>query len=73
MWLATWSWITLMPRRVGRVHERAQRGEVAEVLVDRVEVDGPVAVVVGDGLVVVRLLLVQAVRVVVPGIEPQAR
>ena len=53
------------------VHQVAQRREVAEVLVDRVEVHRAVAVIVGDGLAVVGLLLVQAVRVVVPGVEPE--
>ena len=56
---------------VGRVHQLAQLREVAEVLVHRVEVHGAVAVVVGDGLAVVGLLLVQAVRVVVPGVQPE--
>jgi hypothetical protein len=61
----------LDPLDMGRVHELAQRGEVSEVLLDAVEVDGSVAVVVGDRLVVVGLLLVQAIRIVVPGVEPE--
>ncbi len=56
---------------VRRVHQLAQRRERAEVLLDAVEVDGAVAVVVGDRLSVVALLLVQVVHVVVPGIEPE--
>ena len=57
-------------QRVRPVHQLPQRGEVAEVLLDRVEVHRAVAVVVGDRLAVVRLALVQVVDVVVPGVEP---
>ena len=58
-------------RGVGPVDHLAQRREIAEVLLDAVEVDGPVAVVVGDRLPVVGLAVVQVVDVVVPGVEPQ--
>ena len=60
-----------MPSGVRPVHQLAQRREVAEVLLDRVEVHGAVAVVVGDRLAVVGLALVQVVDVVVPGVEPE--
>ena len=43
------------------------------MLLDAVEVDGAVAVVVGDRLAVVGLALVQVIDVVVPGVEPKRR
>ena len=57
--------------RVRRFHELSEIGQVAQVLVDAVEVDGAVAVVVGDGLAVVFFLLVQVIHVVVDRIDPE--
>jgi hypothetical protein len=50
----------LDPLRVRIVDELLERATVADVLVHRVEVGRAVAVVVGDGLVVVRLLAIDA-------------
>ena len=70
VWFATWSWITFIPRRWAVVHQLPERGQVAEVLVDRVEVHGPVAMVVGDRRAVVPFALVQVIAVVVDGRRP---
>ena len=52
------------------VHERAEPGEVAEVLFDRVEVGRAIAVVVGHRLPVVDLLAIELVVVVEDRIQP---
>jgi hypothetical protein len=63
----------LDPVAVSRVDQRAQRGEVPEVYVHRVEVHGPVAVVVRDRPPGLGLPLVQAIAVIVDRRYPQHR
>jgi len=63
----------LDPDAVRVVDQLLERREVAQMLVDRVEVDRAVSVIVGDRLAVVTLSFVQLVVVVVDRVEPDGR
>ena len=61
----------LDPLPVRGVHQFAELGQRAEVLLDAVEIDRAIAVIIGDALVVVSLAFVQVVDVVVDRIDPE--
>src|SRR5579864_1107737 len=63
----------LQAERVGGIDEPLKGGEVTEVLVDAIEVDGAVAVVIGDGLAVILFTFVQVIYVVVDRSDPESR